>query len=379
MKPFLLRGVLTTEDVTKLWGPVSDSSHPPCTEESAHEPQQRERVSSGLDTAADPSVYIDILRRQYSIRLSQSELSPYYARAWNEHTEVDPRVSPSRRLWPEWLFKSKDLQRLIGTRVAICEHTTPPVFGATYVWVGIPCMTIKPDVADILHGNRDRFFSRHMLTLVTFSHPDAAHKYIWCTINCDGDTIPVDNDFLRVLLADEIAEIKTYVRRTGDRSILNSNMASGSESASHRDLHINAAKMMSIRFEGVPTLSTTFVPAELPAVHEPVLNVFAPISIAPVPDRLKISNIVHKSVAKKLQEDGHMPNPFLVDSTDAKQREKMRKFLCYFIHHGQFEPSVKDALAQSPHNGSFDEIKKDPAFVDYMRVMGNLFISQSDA
>lgn len=361
MKPFILRGILNTEDSAKLWS-SADATPPP-----------QQQSSGKLDITRDPSFYIDILRCQYSPALSRSALAVLHSRAWEERALADPQ----QKWWPKWIFENSALQKLIGKRVALAEDTSPPVFGANFVWVGIPCMTDRPHVSDITSTDRTKFFSSHMVSLVSFHHPDALHKFIWCTINRDGDAIPLDHDFLRVLLAAEIAELKTYVKRTGDHKIFAENMfASGS---SDRDKYVNAAKMMTIRFDGVTPLAATFVPAVIPPLDAPVSSCFAPIPIPPVPDRVKIMKVVNASIAKKRKTVDHIPNPFLTNDDDPSEQERMRKFLAYFLHYGQFDPAVKSALAQSPHDGEASKITKDPAFVQYLQVMGNLFITDKPA
>jgi hypothetical protein len=357
MKPFILRGILNTNNTARLWSSAIAA------------PQPQQPTSGVLDVTRDPSVYINILWAQYSPALSDNVLAELQARAWEE------RSLPERKWWPKWIFENRSLQKLIGRRVILAESTTPPVFGANFVWVGIPCMTVKPHVNDIASTNREKFFSLHMVSLVTFNHPDAIHKFVWCTINCDGDTIPLDIDFLRVLLSTEIAELKTYVKRTGDRTILGDTMSSSS--ASGRDLFVNAAKLMTIRFDGIEPLAPTFVPVAIPPEDVPVPACFAPLAIPPVENRAKIMKTVHASIAKKRKAAGKIPNPFLADADNVVEQQRMRDFLAYFIHHGQFEPAVKDALAQSPHDGDVSKIMKDPAFVQYLQVMGNLFITEN--
>lgn len=359
MKPFILRGILNKNETNQLWSQsVARSSS--------------EKKSTGvLDVTRDPSIYIDILRKRYSPSLSKSELEGLYARAWKD------RSSGTCRWWANWIFETPALQAFIGRPVTLAEETSPTVFGATFIWVGIPCPSTKPSVEDISSTERTRFFSKHMVSLLSFHHPDATQKYIWCTINCDGDTIPLDSDFLRVLLETEIAELKTYVKRTGNRRVIEDSMAATSKSTG-RDAFLNAAKMMTIRFDGVDPLSSTFVPVPIPDPKAPVPASFAPMAIPSVPNRAKVMDVTHKSIAKKRKASGSIPNPYLADAENEEEKERMRQFLCYFLHYGIYEPAVKEALGKSPHDGAIKQIAKDPAFVQYMQVVGNLFITQDD-
>lgn len=313
------------------------------------DPEHKGRVLSTLDVVSVPTLngYANLLRDRHSIN---GDFSDYYhggyADGWfQQSVHDDPR-----------------LRKHIGTlEIRLTEY--PAVFGAKFVWVGVPYprAEIVPDVP----------VKRCMVSVATKGHPDNKSLYVWCIVTISGDTIVLSRDQLRALLDTEIKAIKRYIARTGDRTILMAATNATMEEA--EDAYIRAGQNMVPRFGDKTEAQLNFAtPASMwtpedtdAAAHEKLY----PIGMADADERRNWVNIVMTNWEKAVRAGLSPPTPF----TPSLSKEDTVSILAYFIHVAQYLKPVKDQLHSLPHGGDTDAIVKDPNFKAMVRLVVNTF------
>ncbi len=287
---------------------------------------------------------------------------------------VDPVLAERARgpdslcWWPQWILDSPVLSAFLGRAVECTDD--PEVFGARFVWVGVPFSGSIPTKQHV--GHTQTPLTPCMVSLVTHVDPTNKRAYIWCVVNCDGDVVKLSNDVLEVLLASEIATLKSLSQRRV--------LMAGVAAASSKEGYVNAAKLICLRVKDVPGFETgSLLPFQDDAASSnadhPNANFMTPVKTTALPNRGQFLASADLSIARRVDSGGEVINPFLADPTPVKRAEFAR-FLQYLIHYGQYAPELKAILQNVPFDDDFSQISKDPAFIQYVRVHGDLTTHQ---
>lgn len=340
MTLFLSRSDVNRQTREKYWSPPS-AAHP-----------TRDARSGFLVT--DPSLFVATLCKQFSVEPDPALLAA--ARS----------PPPGTRWWPTWVFETKQLRQHIGAPVVVTEDAS--LYNARFAWVGVPYPGVVPVPTDILHPTHDRFFAPCMVSLVTHDDPRNKQAYIWCTVNRDGDVVKLSNDVLSALLAPEIAQLKTQVKRTGS-AIMDG----------ERNDYVAAARLMAMNVTGLPGIDVdTLLPFQTADPARVTLDTgyLTPVSTTPLANREAVLNTVNSSIEKKRASGVPIVNPLYPAGATPAQRAQLVAILQYWTHYGQFNPAFKAAVQKPPHDDNTAHIYTDPDFVAFVRMVGDLFPPQ---
>lgn len=329
-------------------------------------------TSSGSPTAPPGSATLDSLSGTHVVDPGWyvNELCSLYSVPSNPVITARASGQEGLHWWPEWVRSEQTLHRRIGSAVECTED--PTLFHARFVWVGVPFPGQVPREEDV--GAETRPFTPCMVSLVTHDHPSDKRAYIWVVVNQDGDVSRLTNEVLERLLAPQIAELKSYVLRTGDRSVL---MAVPGGNGIPTDDYREAAKLMVMNVEGIPRYTTpgllpfqgaTSAPTPIPTDG----SFMTPVQTSVLPNRLRLLQTARNSIAAKRSTGEVIPHPFLPDNATEEQRDVFKRFLQYVIQYGQYDPTWKDVLQVVPHDDDVASIHADVAFREFVRVQGNL-------
>lgn len=325
--------------------------------------QQREQYwpafcpEPSLDERADvlvltPSYFISKLRTLYSVP-SDAALT---ARA---------RGPDGTTWWPQWVLDAAPLRKFIGSKVECTEDAE--LFGARFVWVGVPFSGVFPSASSVASPTAP--LTPCMVSLVTHNDPLDARAYVWCIVNCDGDVVRLARDVLEVLLAAEIASAKSLVHR---KITSRSTMAA----TSRDDSYVEAAKLICLRVSNVPGFdSASLLPFQDPNADTTPdatdASFMTPVKTRALANRGRVLKVVGASVSKKVDAGGEVVNPFLEDPTP-ESRATFTRVLQYIVHYGQYDPKLKEILQTTPNDDDYKKILADPAFAQFMRVLGDM-------
>jgi len=313
--------------------------------EPASHPSQRAQADPRV---VDPAEFIATLRAQYSV----PPLPDLLLRA---------RSAPANETWwPRWLLDEPRLHQHLGARVLLTESAR--LYNARFVWVGVPYPGLVPAVQDVSDAS-DRALTRCMVSLVTHNPPRDKSAYIWCVVNADGDAVELSCDILRALLATEIRELKSYVKRGGT-------MASAPGTTAD---YVAAAQLMAMNVTGLPGVDSQKL---LPFVTEQPTSAGQSDFLTPVPtttlkNRPAVLDTMRRSIQKKRDAGEPIPNPLCPPG--GASRETVLAVMRYIIHYCQFDPAAKTVLGTPPHADDMAAIMRDPAFVEAIRTCGDLF------
>lgn len=320
----------------------------------AHNAAAHDRDARSDLVVADPVFFVATLCKNFSVPCDDALLA--LARA----------PPPDKKWWPRWVLDAPQLRKHIGARVELTESTL--LFGARFVWVGVPFPFSSPTAADVVGSPSGRFFAPCMVSLVTHDRPRNKQAYIWCTINRDGDAVELSEDLLCSLLATEIAHLKTQARRAGAVNMDGS--ADG-----NRDGFIEAAQLMAMNVSGLPGIdASTLTMYQVPSDQsESDASHLTPVPIRTLKNREAVLKVVTASIVKKRATGAPIVNPLLPADATPAHRDKLLAILQYFVHYGQFDPATKAILRNPPHNDDTAAIYADPNFAEFVRLHADLF------
>jgi hypothetical protein len=351
---FISAGALTKQQHALFWPSPNDTTRTPGRP--AHAGQGSLDSQSGRHVV-DPTWYVGELRNLYSV----PDDPVLTARASSEDGQA---------WWPEWVFSAPTLRPFIGRAVECTED--PDLFQARFVWVGVPFPGSAPCASDV--GAPSRPFTPCMVSLVTHAAPSEKPLYIWCTVNRDGDVVQLSREVLCALLAPQIAELKSYVQRTGDRKAI---MAVHGGNGIPTEDYVQAAKLMCMDIQGIPKFASPgllpFQDPETAVAPVPADGSFlTPVQTTVLPTRMSLLTTARESIALKRNAGQAIPHPFLPENATPEQRAVFTRFLQYMFALGQFDPEVKEVLQVVPHGGDVAATHADVAFREFVRVCGNL-------
>lgn len=343
MAHFITRDALTKQQHEQYW-PTFSTPH-------SHHSQTGKIV-------VEPARFVTKLRELYSVPddpgLSERARGP-----------------DSTRWWPRWILDSPVLNSFLGRPVECTDD--PDLFGAKYVWVGVPFSGSIPSRSHVGHAQTP--FTQCMVSLVTHDEdPSDKRAYIWVTVNRDGDVVRLSDDVLEALLATEISELKSLAHRHL--------LMAATAAVVAKEGYVKAAQLIALHAENVPGFEAGTL---LPFQDEfsggkgtpPDANFMTPVKTAALPNRARVLASVDLSIERKVESGVEVLNPYLGPGTPTPEaRETFKRVLQYVIHYGQYSPAFKELLKDAPNDDDYDKILKDPAFVQYLRVYGDLTTHQ---